>query len=473
MPYETHWHKRLSEVIGEQLTARTFAAFNVCIDAIVNFTPSDFERLKGIVGEVTLLDEVKPQLVETPEQFLSVLLSALRLGKSLQCIVSDQLTPWFEKNFTSRREEIGGQAGIIANLMASLGAESILYTPMLSSKQATLVKENVKYPVLEDGALKLEHVHTAASDEDPTKVNWIFEYAKGDTYNLFGETTVVPRANRVIFATRPKGLTMAFNKEYEAVLTEMGSFVDVGFMAGYHNVASEMPDGRSAEDYIEAERQNLSSMITGNPKAKFHLEYVTPKSVEFELPMLRAMTSVIKSFGINENEIKLVLDRLGRTAELEGVKKCESAVSLYLAGKALLDALDLERIHIHNLGYYVMVCKNTPETSETLKSAQVEGCLYATAAVSVKAMHGGFATPESLKEVLKLSLSEIGFKQQELFAKEFGLSEDFLERGIADMGDHYVIVTPAFIVDKPVSTVGMGDTISSCSFAYEVSKQKA
>ena len=40
------------------------------------------------------------------------------------------------------------------------------------------------------------------------------------------------------------------------------------------------------------------------------------------------------------------------------------------------------------------------------------------------------------------------------------LPEDFETTGIADMGDHYLLVVPAHVVPNPVSTVGMGDTIS-------------
>ncbi|NLJ74106.1 MAG: hypothetical protein GX331_03845, partial [Firmicutes bacterium] len=43
----------------------------------------------------------------------------------------------------------------------------------------------------------------------------------------------------------------------------------------------------------------------------------------------------------------------------------------------------------------------------------------------------------------------------------------FEQDGIADLGDHYVLVVPAHVVPNPVSTVGMGDTISSSAYAYE------
>ena len=48
-----------------------------------------------------------------------------------------------------------------------------------------------------------------------------------------------------------------------------------------------------------------------------------------------------------------------------------------------------------------------------------------------------------------------------------------VDHGIWDGGDHYVLVTPAHIVPHPVATVGMGDTISSSAYYYEVCEAKS
>jgi ADP-dependent phosphofructokinase/glucokinase len=52
------------------------------------------------------------------------------------------------------------------------------------------------------------------------------------------------------------------------------------------------------------------------------------------------------------------------------------------------------------------------------------------------------------------------------------LPEEFLETGIYEGEDHYLLVVPAHVIPNPVSTVGMGDTISSTSFALEYSKER-
>jgi ADP-dependent phosphofructokinase/glucokinase len=64
--------------------------------------------------------------------------------------------------------------------------------------------------------------------------------------------------------------------------------------------------------------------------------------------------------------------------------------------------------------------------------------------------------------------------QLEAFAEEarqvgYPITSEFTSTGIMEREDHICILTPAHIVPNPVSTVGMGDTISSSAFAAEVS----
>jgi ADP-dependent phosphofructokinase/glucokinase len=79
---------------------------------------------------------------------------------------------------------------------------------------------------------------------------------------------------------------------------------------------------------------------------------------------------------------------------------------------------------------------------------------------------------EQLAVSSEIELSEIGFNQIRGFAAEMrdmgvDVPADFLQEGILERDDHYVLIVPAHVVPNPVSTVGMGDTISSSSFAYQ------
>ena len=71
-------------------------------------------------------------------------------------------------------------------------------------------------------------------------------------------------------------------------------------------------------------------------------------------------------------------------------------------------------------------------------------------------------------------LSDIGMEQLKAFvseAKSLGLpvTDEMLDTGIMEMDDHWLLIVPAHVIPNPVSTVGMGDTVSSSAYAAEVS----
>ncbi len=80
---------------------------------------------------------------------------------------------------------------------------------------------------------------------------------------------------------------------------------------------------------------------------------------------------------------------------------------------------------------------------------------------------------EKLAEAGEIILSEVGLRQLRTFGGDemrnhgFYVPANFEEEGILELDDHFVLIVPAHIVPNPVSTVGMGDTISSSAFAYE------
>jgi len=55
----------------------------------------------------------------------------------------------------------------------------------------------------------------------------------------------------------------------------------------------------------------------------------------------------------------------------------------------------------------------------------------------------------------------------EALAKHISAPSNFMKTGIAEYSDYNVIFLPTTVVSDPVSTVGLGDTISSIAFLSE------
>ncbi len=474
------WQSYLQEACSQGLKIRTFAAFNTNVDVVAHITTEKVQRLLAANPDIDMqvvqtrsIDEVT--VIRSKEDFLVVLKSMLEQGKSFHIVLEGrELMDWLDEQFAGESERMGGQAGIIANQMAALGADAIAYTALLSEKQSSLFDERVTTPVVKDG-FGLAPIREAARAEDETKINWIFEYGKGVEID-FGFTKVTtPRANRVIVATRPAGAVMSFQEPVVSELSQLGAAMDVAFMAGYHYVEKQNADGRSYDEFMNDTINHLRVLKSMNPDLKLHYEYVPMKYAEMEGETLLKVASEIKSFGINENEIKRVLPEFGFEAETKAIAEDERAYSLYMGGLRLLEKMQVDRVQLHNLGYYVLLLRKSYSVSpEKIRQA----CLFASGVNAMKARYGGYPDMEKVTEAKDIQLSDIGYTQLEGFAKEMatkhGLDADkFMETGWADMGDHIVMVVPAHVVPNPVSTVGMGDTISSSSFAMEAQLGKS
>jgi ADP-dependent phosphofructokinase/glucokinase len=469
------WQQRLKTAVSRTLSVRTFAAFNTNIDSVVHLTPENIARaiaMSGIqpadMGECTC--EQLPNAISTPQEFLTVVKTQLAAGKSCYTVIEGNLLSWINAVFTEAKQRMGGQAGIIANQMAALGATSIAYTRLLTQQQAMMFDPRVLVPAVVNDALQLKLVGEAARPNDNVKVNWIFEYAKGAQFQFGDQMVTTPRANRIITATRPKGAIMAFEPALDAKLAELGEQCDTAFMAGYHYATPTNNGDLDFPSYLAYTKHSLAELRRNNPNLLIHYEYVPVKHESLEAELLRGIGEMSNSFGINENEIKRALRTLGYEELAATIDQDEQAFTLYQGGLALLHELQVDRVHVHNLGYYVIIIRKPYCISV---DDVVGASLYASAVNAMKAKYGNTPSTELLPEAAEMMLSDIGYTQVDLFAEHAKKSGLQIAEGMWDFADHYVLVVPAHVVPNPVSTVGMGDTISSSSYAMETVAAKA
>lgn len=473
------WQARLSHVLTKRYHGRAFAAFNINIDVVARVTPESIERLVQTTpdldwDQVRRIDAGTLRSVRTREEFVALLRHGFATGKSALLVrETEELVSWWRGIFDDRTESMGGQAGIIANQMAALGATSVVYSPLLSPRQASFFLDGVSWPTGDGDAVGYIPAKEAGRPQDLTREPWVFEYRKGETFCFPDGAITTPRANRAIITTAIQGPERRFHPDIHRWLPRLGADLDVAFLAGYHQCGDRPDDLDAVRRYLEESRRDLNLLTSQNPGLKLHVEYVPAKVREVEAEMYRTLGTVIHSFGINETEMRAVMRLIGRDDLATGLERDERAYLLYQGGLVLLNELGVERVHVHNLGYYVVVLKKPYGCSPQVVR---DACLFASAVNARKAQAGGFVTRDSLEDVARLPLSDIGFGQLERFTNELetaGAPLTAVDHGIWDAGDHYVIVTPSHVVSNPVVTVGMGDTISSSAYYYEVCEAKS
>jgi ADP-dependent phosphofructokinase/glucokinase len=232
-----------------------FCGYNACIDFLEYLDGVHLQQLyqKYFTPELAKLIKERfiAQKITTREDFLASLATAIASGKALQIPTHDTgaLHDWFNDIFEEADEHrMGGQSGIIANLLGQLGIKTIVYIPNLSKVQSRrFYAKNILFPIEDPelGTYNLRLINKVSQPEAITKINWIFEYEEGLTFPLesINEFITAPRSNRLIIASRPVGLMPGFEDRIEPYLPEIGSLVERAILSGYQYLNPENVDG--------------------------------------------------------------------------------------------------------------------------------------------------------------------------------------------------------------------------------------
>ncbi|WP_297503322.1 ADP-dependent glucokinase/phosphofructokinase, partial [Thermococcus sp.] len=113
------------------------------------------------------------------------------------------------------------------------------------------------------------------------------------------------------------------------------------------------------------------------------------------------------------------------------------------------------RIHFHTYGYYLAL---TDYRGEFVRNA----LLFAALAAAAKAKLGEINSIDDVVKAMDVPVNEKIKPIEEVLSKVYGM-----EDGITELNGYQLTFVPTKIVEKPRSTVGIGDTISSSAFMGE------
>ena len=242
--------------------AKLFTAYNTNVDAIKYLTDKEMQKLVDSFNHDDIIKRMEeyPRIIEEPLDFVARLVYSIKTGKPAEVPLRDkeELHEWFN-GLRYDEERMGGQAGIVSNLMATLQIDKIIvYTPFLSKKQAEMFVDydNLLYPLVEDNNLVLKKVREAYRD-DPIKINRIFEFKKGLKFKLNGEEITAKQSTRFIVASRPEALRIEVKDDVRQFLPEIGEMVDCAFLSGYQAIKEAYKDGKTAKYYFERDKEDI------------------------------------------------------------------------------------------------------------------------------------------------------------------------------------------------------------------------
>ncbi|MCD6373272.1 MAG: ADP-specific phosphofructokinase [Thermococcus sp.] len=445
------------ELLDKARELAIYTAYNTNVDAIVYLDGKTVQKLIDEFGAEAVrrkMDEY-PRQIEEPIDFVARLVHALKTGKPMAVpLVNEELHSWFDSRFKYDVERMGGQAGIIANLLANLDFRKVLvYTPHLAKKQAEMFvpRPNLFYPVVEDGRLVFKHPREAYREGDPIKVNRIFEFRAGRTFKLGEERIEVPFSGRFIVSARFDSIRIYTEESLKKFLPIIGETVDGAILSGYQGIKLRYSDGKDANYYLKQAKEDIM-LLKRHRNLKVHLEFASIQNRELRKKVIYNLFPLVDSVGMDESEIAHVLNALGYPKLSERIFTYNRIEDTVLGGKILIDEMNLEVLQIHTIYYimYITHADNPLSEEELRKSLEM-----ATTLAAARASLGDIRSPEDVKVGMKVSYNERG----EYVKLRFEEAKRRLRTR-----EYKVVIIPTRLVKNPVSTVGLGDTISAGAF---------
>lgn len=451
-----------------------FVAYNSNVDAIKHINESDFQKLVSLVGSKEVQKRVSeyPREVTDPADFVARLLIAMRDGKAAEVpTYTTEIHQWLTKNLGYDKARMGGQAGIISNLLANIGINNVItYVPWLSKEQAEFfVKSpNLKYPVINNDHLELKHPIDVYNENQKPKVNWILEFSKGMQITCCDDVFEIPRDNRLIISSRPPWLRIDMDEELYNKIPQLRKAIDGAILAGYQMIKEEYDDGHTYQDYIIEAVSVIKKLKINNPDMKIHIEFTSIQNRVIREAILKDIVSQhVTSLGVDTVEVANALNVLGyEELSYAIMNKGENSISaLYEGAVKLLLELKLERIHVHSLGFFIsVVSRDFPLSFKE----QQDALMFAGTLAAARALNGDIENLEQARSGLNVPVYETGYKQLKqlekyLIKREICTLNEF-NYGCVSAPNHDLIIVPTKIVQNPKATVGIGDTISAGEF---------
>ncbi|WP_297470160.1 ADP-specific glucokinase [Thermococcus sp.] len=438
--------EKVKDSIGN--AGRVLLAYNTNIDAIKYMNSRDLEERIEKAGkeEVLRYSEELPEKITSVQQLLGSILWSVKRGKAAELFVESCPVRFYMKRWGWDELRMGGQVGIMANLLGGVyGVPVIAHIPQISRLQAGLFKDGPIYvPKIENGQLRLVHPKEFNADEESC-IHFIYEFPRGFTVFDFE----APRENRFIGAADDYNTTLFIRDEFRESFEEIAGSANLAVVSGLQALTKD-----NYREPFETIRGHLEVLNDRNVPA--HLEFAfTPDET-----VRKAILDLLGNFwsvGLNEVELASIMEVIGekRLAEKLLANDPVDPIAVTEAMLKLAERTGVKRIHFHTYGYYLAL---TDYKGEFVRDA----LLFAALAAAAKAKLGDINSIGDVVKAMDVPVNEKVKPVEEVLAREYGM-----EKGLTEVDGYQLAFVPTKIVEKPKSTVGIGDTISSSAFVGE------
>lgn len=360
---------------------------------------------------------------------------------------------------------LGGNAGIAASVLSALGATTVIpNVASLSQTQADLLEgDAIRIPVYRDGGgagdgdgdgkiVLSKPCDAVRGDEDA--IHYVFDFTSGTEVKSAGEVIVAPDNNRVIATYDPKNIAMhidpAFKEFADAHIEEM----DGVLVSGIHLLRSRYPDGSTYQDHLNPIIDELRSWKSSNPDLVIHFESGDFLDGGICDHVISRISDVVDSIGMNEDEF------LCGGSDISAEKIIEES-------ERSINRLGVSRLCVHTRDFIVSIF----DRSYTDCASEINALTFGASASAARAETGRVDRALSDAAMSDLKPSGEGVRECTIVQERFDGHR--IGNGVCvELGAYLACVVPSFWCAHPVTTVGMGDTMTAAVFLRELLNRK-
>jgi ADP-dependent phosphofructokinase/glucokinase len=409
-------------------------AYPVNIDAVYDVRGEEIFPLTQSGPAPKISGELKGS-IGSRNDLISSLLFCMQHGSGAELLIGSQAASHQIEASFPWQFRLGGNAGIMANVLAALGAKPVLNAPALGPRLAGMLHPDVGIPV--SGILKEPRLAAGDPELDKDAMHYVFQFKKGDAVSAPDNRIIAAGDNRFIATYDPVNASLKTNADFDAYcLANAGKF-DGALLSGFHLAPKD-----GYREIFPQKIAQIQSWKEKNPMIFIHAEmgsFQNPEIMQDLLPLLP-----VDSLGLNEDELALAEESFSSWSD------CMQAV------KRLRKRLGLFRVAVHTRDYILSVILEEKITATEELSALQSGVDAAAALAATGSVNG-----EPPRED-----NSAGLEAREKFcdngATKAGRGAFF------NSGDEIISLMPSLLAKKPLITVGLGDTATAAIFFQEL-----
>ncbi|MBQ8481759.1 MAG: ADP-dependent glucokinase/phosphofructokinase [Alphaproteobacteria bacterium] len=449
---------RFYDMVPQQLekikqVKRVATAFNTNIDAVVKISGDKIAKLAELC-EVTEKNLQGVSQIICGRDAVRGIIKCFTQGIAEEWLCEGIETfKWLQDNIGYNRLQMGGQGGIVANAMAVLKVQNVYAHTASHPKLQAEQFLNLDNLLASDEQGNICKACEINRQNDVPLIHWIMEFDAGDEFTLDGKKFVCPKSNRFIATYDPANMMLKKDESFLQNLDKTG--FDYMILSGYHNLTS----ANGGIERIKETVPLIGKWKADNPNAVIHLELASTQDIEVRKAIVEYIAPLADSVGLNEREALDVLEIIDKS-EFEKIKemKLDSPVLFEVLHK-IKDKCRTSRIQLHFFGMYLTM---QDKGFKIGKEQNKRGMMLAATIAAAKAGTGQINKYENLLWAQGKDVSDIGTNELEKLARYLNIQE-LSTSGVCDWNNLEIIAVPTILIEKPLTLVGMGDTISSIS----------